>query len=64
MHTAAPFSRRKFLIQASYLGALYGIAGSFPLKGLGAPLFDDSRISATPIVDAGFASVRKIGEGA
>lgn len=64
MDTVAEFSRRRFLTQASYLGAFYAIAGSISWKGLGASLSDDPRISATPIVDAGFASVQKIGEGA
>lgn len=64
MDTVAEFSRRRFLTQASYLGAFYAIAGSISWKGLGASLSDDPRISATPIMDAGFASVQKIGEGA
>jgi len=33
------------------------------LAGAGAELATDSRVSQTPIVDKGFASVRKIGEG-
>jgi glyoxylase-like metal-dependent hydrolase (beta-lactamase superfamily II) len=62
--TATEFSRRRFLTQASYFGAFYAIAGAIPLPGLAASLSDDPRIAATPIVDAGFASVRKIGAGA
>ena len=64
MNTVVQFSRRHFLTQASYLSAFCGIAGSIPLAGLGASLSDDSRISTTPIIDVGFASVRKVGEGA
>jgi cyclase len=57
------YSRRRFLAQASSLGALYSLAGAFPLSTLAASLVDDPRIAQTPLVDAGFASVRKIGEG-
>ena len=57
------YSRRSFLTSASYLGAIYAGAQFLPLPGLAASLVGDSRISQTPIVDKGFASVRKIGEG-
>ncbi len=56
-------SRRRFLAQTSYLGAMYAAASIMPLKALSKTLAEDSRIAATPIVDKGFASVRKIGEG-
>ena len=62
--SSAEFSRRQFLKKASYFGAFYAIAGAIPLPGLTASLSDDPRIAAIPIVDAGFASIRKIGEGA
>jgi glyoxylase-like metal-dependent hydrolase (beta-lactamase superfamily II) len=62
--TMANFSRRRFLSQASYFGGFYAMAGAIPLSALADSLFDDPRISATPVVDAGFASVRKIGQGA
>jgi glyoxylase-like metal-dependent hydrolase (beta-lactamase superfamily II) len=62
--TAAELSRRRFLTQASYIGGMYTIVGAIPLSGLAASPSDDPRIAATPIVDAGFASVRKVGEGA
>lgn len=57
------FSRRDFLTQASCFGAFYHLAARVPLLGLSTRLADDSRISAAPIVDKGFASVRKIGDG-
>ena len=56
-------SRRNFLTQASCFGAFYHLAAHVPLLGLSSKLADDSRISAAPIVDKGFASVRKIGDG-
>jgi len=34
-----------------------------PLQALASSLAGDSRVAATPIVDKGFASVRKIGDG-
>jgi glyoxylase-like metal-dependent hydrolase (beta-lactamase superfamily II) len=60
---AAAFSRRNFLAQASYFGAFYALAARTPLPAIAASLSDDSRIAQTPLVDAGFASVRKIGDG-
>lgn len=59
----AAFSRRQFLTQASGFGAIYSLASAFPFFALASSLRDDPRISQTPIVDAGFASVRKIGDG-
>jgi glyoxylase-like metal-dependent hydrolase (beta-lactamase superfamily II) len=56
-------SRRNFLTQASCFGAFYHMAARVPLLGLSNALADDPRISAAPIVDKGFASVRKIGDG-
>jgi glyoxylase-like metal-dependent hydrolase (beta-lactamase superfamily II) len=58
-----PFSRRSFLAKSSYWGAMYAAAKLLPMRALAAELAEDSRISQTPIVDKGFASVRKIGEG-
>src|SRR5712691_5174525 len=57
------FSRRGFLARTSYFGALYATAGLFPMSALAGELAGDSRVSQTPIVDKGFASVRKIGDG-
>lgn len=58
-----PFSRRSFLAKTSCFGALYAVAKLIPLPALGAVLESDSRLSQTPIVDKGFASVRKVGNG-
>jgi cyclase len=58
-----PFSRRSFLAKTSYFGALYAAAKLLPMPALAAELAGDSRVSQTPVVDKGFASVRKIGEG-
>jgi glyoxylase-like metal-dependent hydrolase (beta-lactamase superfamily II) len=60
---APSLSRRNFLAQASCFGAFYHLAASVPLLGLSGKLADDSRIAATPMIDKGFASVRKIGDG-
>ncbi len=57
------FSRRKFIAQTSCFGAFYAAAKLIPLPTLAETLASDSRVSQTPVVDKGFASVRKIGEG-
>jgi cyclase len=57
------FSRRQFLAHTSCFGAFYAAAQLIPLPALAAELGSDSRVSQTPIVDKGFASVRKIGNG-
>ena len=56
-------SRRSFLVKTSCFGAFYAVAKLIPLPALAAELAGDSRVSQTPIVDKGFASVRKVGEG-
>lgn len=56
-------SRRSFLAQTSYLSAMYAAASMIPLRALAENLVQDPRISAAPVVDKGFASVRKIGDG-
>src|ERR1700752_2600605 len=56
-------SRRSFLVKTSCFGAFYAVAKLIPLPALAAELAGDSRVSPTPIVDKGFASVRKIGNG-
>ena len=58
-----PFSRRTFLANSSYLGAMYAVVKLLPMPALAAELAGDSRVSQTPLVDKGFASVRKIGDG-
>ena len=57
------FSRRRFLAQASCFGAFYGVAKLIPLPALAETVSTDSRVSQTPIVDKGFAAVRKVGDG-
>jgi glyoxylase-like metal-dependent hydrolase (beta-lactamase superfamily II) len=58
-----PFSRRSFLVKTSCFGAFYAVAKLIPLPALAAELASDSRVSQTPIVDKGFAAVRKVGNG-
>jgi glyoxylase-like metal-dependent hydrolase (beta-lactamase superfamily II) len=57
------FSRRTFIAQTSCFGAFYAIAQTIPLRSLAETVGTDSRVSAAPLVDKGFASVRKIGDG-
>jgi glyoxylase-like metal-dependent hydrolase (beta-lactamase superfamily II) len=57
------FSRRNFLAHASCFGAFYAAAKLIPLPAIAAELQSDSRVSQTPVVDKGFASIRKIGDG-
>ena len=56
-------TRRSFLAQTSYLSAMCAASSMIPLQALASSLAGDSRIAAAPIVDKGFASVRKIGDG-
>src|SRR5882672_2462300 len=60
--TMQEVSRRNFLAQTS-LAAMYAAASMIPLRALAEKLAQDPRISAAPVVDKGFASVRKIGNG-
>src|SRR5436305_1914362 len=62
-HAPIPFSRRDFLARASCFGAYYALAKTIPLPSIATRLGLDSRVSQTPLVDKGFASVRKIGNG-
>jgi len=57
------FSRRSFITQASCFGAFYALANTIPLPALAKSVGIDSRVSSTPLVDKGFASVRKVGNG-
>ncbi len=59
----SPFTRRNFLVKTSCFGAFYAVAKLIPMPTLAAELATDSRVSQAPIVDKGFASVRKIGNG-
>src|SRR5438094_9513548 len=60
---SAGFSRRRFLAKTSCFGAFYAVAKLIPLPTLAEELASDSRVSQTPLVDKGFASVRKVGSG-
>jgi glyoxylase-like metal-dependent hydrolase (beta-lactamase superfamily II) len=57
------FSRRKFIAHTSCFGAFCAVAELIPLPALAETIGVDSRVSQTPIVDKGFASVRKVGNG-
>ena len=63
MFSSQLFSRRSFLVSTSCFGAAAGLAKLIPLSALAEELAQDSRISKTPLVDKGFASIRKIGNG-
>ena len=63
MNLAKGFSRREFLAHTSCFGAFYAVAMRIPLPALGSELVGDSRVSQSTVVDKGFASVRKIGNG-
>ena len=58
-----PLSRRNFLSTTSCFGVYYAAARLIPLPALAASLQQDSRVSRAPLVDKGFASVRKVGNG-
>src|SRR3974377_718404 len=60
----AGVSRREFLAGPGRPRGRYSLAAAlpFPAAALGR-LLDNPRIAQTPLVDAGFASVRKIGDG-
>ena len=57
------FSRRDFLGRTSQWGALLAAYRFSQLPTLAESLARDSRIAQTPVVDKGFASVRKVGDG-
>jgi len=62
--SASPqFSRRDFLGRATQWSALLAAYQLLPLPALAESQAKDSRVARTPIVDKGFASVRKVGEG-
>jgi cyclase len=58
-----PFSRRSFLVKTSCFGAFYAVAKLMPIPALAAELAGNARVSTTPLVDKGFALVRKVGNG-
>jgi glyoxylase-like metal-dependent hydrolase (beta-lactamase superfamily II) len=66
-HTAAnlksSLSRRHFLAATSCFGAAAAFLRYLPQPALAEAILQDKRISATPIVDKGYALIRKIGDG-
>jgi glyoxylase-like metal-dependent hydrolase (beta-lactamase superfamily II) len=60
---SALFSRRDFLGRTTRWSALLAAYQFLPLPALAQSLARDSRVAQTPIVDKGFASVRKVGDG-
>ncbi len=58
------FTRRNFIAGTTSLAALYAAGKFAPASALAQSLPDDLRISKQPIVDKGFALVRKVGNGA
>jgi glyoxylase-like metal-dependent hydrolase (beta-lactamase superfamily II) len=56
-------NRRGFISAASRLGAAAAFMKYLPLPVLAEALEQDPRIASSPLVDKGFASVRKIGDG-
>ncbi len=63
MRPSHTHSRRAFLAQTSCFGAAWAVAKLIPLSALAEPLVQDPRISQQPLVDKGFASIRRIGDG-
>src|SRR5215467_12105482 len=63
MNFSNGFSRREFLAQTSCFGAFSALAARIPLRALATQMSADARVSQSPLVDKGFASVRKIGNG-
>ncbi|HXY26398.1 MAG TPA: MBL fold metallo-hydrolase [Candidatus Acidoferrum sp.] len=63
MELPTSFSRREFLAKTSCFGSYYALASLIPLPALAAELAVDARVSQAPLVDKGFASIRKIGNG-
>ena len=57
------FSRRSFLGRASQFSALFAAYPLIPLPDLALSLAQDSRVAQSPVVDKGFAAVRKVGDG-
>jgi len=59
----SPCSRRDFLAATSCFGAAAAFLHCIPQPALAANIAQDKRIATTPLVDKGYASVRKIGDG-
>jgi glyoxylase-like metal-dependent hydrolase (beta-lactamase superfamily II) len=57
------FSRRNFLAKTSCFGAFYALARLVSVPALAGDMARDPRVSKTLLLDKGFASVRKVGNG-
>jgi cyclase len=62
-HSNKPFSRRAFLGATTCAGAAWALSRIGPLPTVSAGAAQNARISQTPLVDKGFASVTRIGNG-
>ncbi len=56
-------TRRNFLAATSCFGAAWALQKQFPLPALAEALAQDPRVAQQPLVDKGFAAVRKVGNG-
>jgi len=63
MNQIHSLTRRGFLTSTSCLGAALALGKYFPLPALAEPIAQDPRVAETPLLDKGFAAVRKIGQG-
>ncbi len=61
---SSAFSRRDLLSASLKFGIAAAWLRYSPLPALAGSVAQDSRIAATPLVDKGFASVRKVGTAA
>ena len=61
MYSGQPLTRRNFLTSTSCLGAALAFGKYFQLPALAEAIQQDTRVAAQPLVDKGFAAVRKIG---
>jgi cyclase len=61
--TGSIFTRRDFLAATSCVGAALALGKSWAVPALAESVAQDPRVAATPLVDRGFAAVRKVGEG-
>ena len=57
------FTRRSFLTSTSCLGAALALEKYLAPAALAKTIAQDPRVAAQPLVDKGFASIRRIGEG-
>jgi cyclase len=63
MRNSTRWTRRDFLTSTSCVGAALACARFWPAALRAESIQQDSRVAATPLLDKGFASTRKIGDG-